>query len=276
MKTIIVPTDFSPAALNAVNYAADMAIEINAGILLLHIYQVPIAMTDAPLVMVSIDELKEGAEQKLASLKQGLEHVTSGKIKISTEAVLGDTIDELHTVCERVNPFAVVMGSLGHSSFERSLFGSTTLSAIRNITSPVIAVPVGKEYGQGIKKIGLAADLRDVAETTPLGVIHNIVTVFGAALHVLNVDYKETHSRPDKAEEFAKLDAGLKGLNPHYHFIEHKDIEDGINEFAEKNNLDLIISIPKKHKLLEGLFKKSSTRQLVFESKVPVMCVHEA
>ena len=41
------------------------------------------------------------------------------------------------------------------------------------------------------------------------------------------------------------------------------------------NNLDLVITIPKKHKLLEGLFKKSSTKQLVFDSHVPVMCVHE-
>ncbi len=58
-------------------------------------------------------------------------------------------------------------------------------------------------------------------------------------------------------------------------FIKHKDIEDGINEFAETHDLDLVIAIPKKHRLLDGLFKKSSTRQLVFESHVPVMCVHE-
>ena len=67
----------------------------------------------------------------------------------------------------------------------------------------------------------------------------------------------------------------LQELNPVYDFIRHKDIEDGINEFAEKNNLDIIITIPKKHKLLEGLFKTTSTRQLVFESHIPVMCVHE-
>ena len=40
------------------------------------------------------------------------------------------------------------------------------------------------------------------------------------------------------------------------------------------NNLDMVIAIPKKHKLMDGLFRKSSTKQLVFESHVPVMCVH--
>ncbi len=43
----------------------------------------------------------------------------------------------------------------------------------------------------------------------------------------------------------------------------------------KKITLTLSLPFPKKHKLLEGLFKKSSTKQLVFDSHVPVMCVHE-
>ena len=43
MKTILVATDFSSVALNATNYAADMALAINADILLLHVYQIPVS-----------------------------------------------------------------------------------------------------------------------------------------------------------------------------------------------------------------------------------------
>lgn len=275
MKTIIVPTDFSPSATCAMNYAADMAIDIGASILLLHVYQVPIAIADAPLVLVSVDELRAGAEAKLAELRKGLEHVTSGKVKIYTEAKLGDVTDELQTVCEKTQPFAVVMGAVGHGAFERALFGSTTLTAIKHLTWPIIAIPIGKEYGKGIRKIGLAADFREVVESTPLAGILQIVKAFKAELHVLNVDFHNKQFRPDTPHESALLHSGLQELNPQYHFIEHEDIEDGINEFAETNNLDLIIAIPKKHKLLEGIFKKSSTRQLVFEAHVPVLCLHE-
>jgi nucleotide-binding universal stress UspA family protein len=52
-------------------------------------------------------------------------------------------------------------------------------------------------------------------------------------------------------------------------------VEAGIDEFAVKNNLDLVISIPKKHRLLDSLFQKSTSKKLVFESHVPVMCIHE-
>jgi nucleotide-binding universal stress UspA family protein len=275
MKTIIVPTDFSPVATNAMNYAADMALGINASLLLLHVYQVPVSMTDVPVVIVSAEEMKKSSEEKLEELKQSLTHITSGKIKIYTEVKMGDVADELENLCKNIRPFAVVMGTKGASGIERILFGSTTLTAIRHLTWPVIVVPPGKEYGKGIKKIGLACDFQQVVQSTPVQFIKQMIKEFGAELHVLNVDYENKHFKPETPQESLLLHTLLEDVNPNYHFINHMDIEDGINEFAETNNLDLLIVIPKKHKLLEGLFKPSSTKQLVTQSHVPVMCVHE-
>ncbi|HWN88031.1 MAG TPA: universal stress protein [Chitinophagaceae bacterium] len=275
MKTIIVPTDFSPIATNAMNFAADMAVNINASLLLLHVYQVPVSMTDVPVVMVSSEELRKSSETKLQEIKDALTHITSGKIKVYTEARLGDVSDELEDVCKQIQPFAVIMGTRGTSGVERVLFGSTTLTAIRHLKCPVIVVPPGKEYGTGIKKIGFACDFDKVVETTPIQFIKTMVKEFGAELHVLNVDYEGRHFKPETPEESLMLHTLLEDLNPSYHFINHVDIEDGINEFVDENNIDLLIAIPKKHKLLDGLFKQSSTKQLVTQAHVPVMCVHE-
>lgn len=275
MKTIIVPTDFSPIATNAMNYAADMAQAINASITLLHVYQVPVSMTEVPVVMVSVDELKKGSEEKLRELKADLEHVSSGKLKVYTESRLGNTVDELEDLCQHLHPFAVVMGTKGSTGLERILFGSTTLTAIKHLKWPVIVVPPGKEYGKGIKKVGFACDFQEVVETTPTDYIKSLVSEMHAELHVLNVDYQGKHFEPETPEQSLLLHTLLEDMNPNYHFINHEDIEDGLNDFSEKNNLDLLITIPKKHKLLEGIFKPSSTKQLLVQSKVPVMCVHE-
>jgi nucleotide-binding universal stress UspA family protein len=275
MKTIIVPTDFSPIATNAMNFAADMAVNINASLMLLHVYQVPVSMTDVPVVLVSAEELRKSSEAKLQEIKDALTHITSGKIKVYTEARLGDVSDELEDVCKNIQPFAVIMGTRGTGGVERVLFGSTTLTAIRHLKWPVIVVPPGKEYGNGIKKIGFACDFDKVVESTPIQFIKSMVKEFGAELHVLNVDYESRHFKPETPEESLMLHTLLEDLNPNYHFINHVDIEDGINEFAEENNIDLLITIPKKHKLLDSLFKHSSTKQLVTQSHVPVMCVHE-
>ncbi|MFI5132099.1 MAG: universal stress protein [Chitinophagales bacterium] len=275
MKTIIIPTDFSPTATNAVNYGVDMALALQASVLLLHVYDIPIALGDVPVALLSVDELKKTAEENIGRLKKDLEHITSGKLTIYAETRLGNVTDELEDVCKKVQPFAVVMGSTGVSAIERTLFGSNTLTAIKHLTVPVICVPKGKEYGKGIHKIGLACDFREVVETTPVSEIKEFVKEFHAQLFVLNVDYDNQQFGPDTPQQSALLHTALEDVHPEYHFITRKDIEDGINEFAETHNLDLVIAMPKKHKLLDGLFRKSSTKQLVFESKIPVMCVHE-
>jgi len=275
MKTIIIPTDFSPIATNALHYGIEMAQAVDASVTLLHVYQVPISMTDVPVVLISVEELQKNAEERLANLKQETERISLNKIKIYTEVRLGNVTDELEELCNKIQPFAVIMGSQGASAVERVLFGSNTLTAIRHLTWPVICVPSGKQFGQGLKKIGFACDFKDVVETTPTHFIKDFVKSFHAELLVLNADHLDRQFKPETPGESLSLHTMLEDVKPSYHFIEHKDVEDGINEFAEKNNIDLLIVIPKKHRLLEGIFKPSSTRQLIFHSHVPVMCIHE-
>lgn len=275
MKTIIIPTDFSPVATNAMNYGIDMAKAIHASVMLYHVYQVPVSISDTPVILLSVDDLKKNAEEKIAELKAQAEHIVSGSIKIYAETQLGNVADELENLCKRINPFAVVMGTKGVSAIENVVFGSNTLSVVKHLTWPVICVPPGKEYGKGIKKIGFACDFKNVVETTPTQSIKSFVNEFGAELHVLNVDHHNKHFTAEVPQQSALLHTMLEDVKPEYHFIDNKDIEDGINDFAEHNNLDLIITIPKKHKLLEGLFRPSSVKQLVLHSHVPVMCVHE-
>ncbi len=274
MKTIIAPTDFSPVSVNAVNFAADMAIALDASLLLFNVYNIPVSYGEVPVVFVSVDDIKKQSETQLEDLKKNIMHVASGKLKVYTESKMGNTVDELEALCKEIHPLAVVMGAKGRSGLENVLFGSTALNAIRHITWPVICVPAGKEYGDGIKKIGFACDFKQVAETTPVESIKEMVKEFHAELHIINVDHDDKHSN-DTAGASSLLQDMFDDLKPQYHFIDHPDVEEGINEFAENNDLDLIIAIPKKHTLLQGLFKSSNTKKLVFHSHIPVMCVHE-
>ena len=274
MKTIIVPTDFSEISNNAIEYAIDLAKATGGSILLFHAYQVPVSMTDVPIVLLSVEDLQKANENKMDEVKRSVQEKTGDAIKVYGETKLGDTVDELEEVCNKVKPFAVVMGTKGATGMERVLFGSTTLTTIRHLSWPVIVVPPGKKYST-IKKIGFACDFREVVNTTPTHFIKDFVKEFGAELHVLNVDYKNSHFKPDTPQESVLLHTMLEDLNPKYDFIEEANIEVGIEKFAEKNDLDLIITIPKKHKLLDGLFRKSHTKDLIFHSHLPIMCVHE-
>ena len=207
-------------------------------------------------------------------MKREVEHISSGKLKVYAEARLGNVVDELEELCKSLKPLAVVMGTKGESAVERIFLGSNTLMAIRHLTSPVIVVPPGAIF-KGIKKIGLACDFKMVVESIPTELIRELVNTFHAELEVLNVDYNSKHFKPDTPEQSLLLHTLLEDLKPKYFFINNPVVEDGISEFAENNNIDLLVVIPKKHKLLDSLFQKSHTRQLAFHSHIPIVSVHE-
>ncbi len=275
MKLIIIPTDFSPVATNAMHYGLQMAKKIKSAVMLLHVYNVPVSITEVPVLLVSVEDIRKDAETRLADLKAIAQEVCGPDTKIYVETRMGNMVEELEAICIKTNPFAVVMGTKGASGLDRVLFGSNALSAIKHLTSPVLVIPPDRQFGTGIHKIGMACDFRNITETTPAGRIKSLVKEFGATLDVLNVDYHEKHFTTDTPEESMNLHTMLEGVKPVYHFIENRDVEAGIDEFAVKNNLDLVISIPKKHRLLDSLFQKSTSKKLVFESHVPVMCIHE-
>ena len=108
----------------------------------------------------------------------------------------------------------------------------------------------------------------------PVAPIKEWVKAFNAALMVLSVDNKKSDVR-DTAGQSVILHALLQDLNPRYSYIDHPDVESGLSTFAEPNGLDLLIVIPRRHRLLEVLFQKSHTMDLAFHSHIPILSVHE-
>ena len=273
MKLIIAPTDFSALSDNAIKYATDMATTMGMNLMLVNVYQLPSSFSEVPLVTISLDQIREISENKLAEIKENLETITTGSVKIYTESRLGDVGEEITKLTETLSPFAIIMGTRGTSGAGRFFMGSNSISVISKVGVPVFVIPPGVRF-RPFKQVGLATDLEAVVENTPVSKIKEVVQFFDAELHVLNVDYHRRHFTPGTPGETLNMDSLLAGMNPMYDFIENKNIDEGLNDFAEKNNLDLLITLPKKHSMLERFFEKSTTRELIHETHIPIMCIH--
>lgn len=272
MKTIVAATDFSPSALNAANYAADMAVAINADLLLLYVYQLPVNYSEVP-VSINERDFMDDTKKSINALKKQLSSGRGGRLHISTEVRAGIFFrQELENACEGVKPYAVVMGSQGTTAVKHLVFGNHTLSAMKHLMWPLIAVPPGATFSS-IKKIGLASDFNKVIETTPLDEIKTLVNDFNAELHVLHTG-QQLKSNPDFNFESGLLEEMLGHLKPNYHFITNENTNEGIIDFAEKNEIDMLIVLPKRHDLLNKLIHKSHTKQMVLYCHIPVMALH--
>jgi nucleotide-binding universal stress UspA family protein len=272
MKTILVTTDFSLGAYNAVKYAADMALSINADLLILNVVQTPVGYSDLPIV-ISLEDMMRSSEKDIEDLKEEMKLRTKGKINIQAEVGMGSFFSELKNVCERIKPYVVVMGSQGKTAAEHLMFGAHAVHAVKHLTWPVITVPPGGTFSS-VKKIGLASDLTEVVETTPIDEIKMLVNDFKAELHILNTGKKEVFDA-DIVFESGLMEEMMMTLKPIFHFIKNVNTDEGIMDFVDKNNIDLLIVLPKRHNLMDKLIHKSHTKQLVLHSHVPVLAIHQ-
>lgn len=258
MKTIVVPTDFSPSAENAMTYAGVIAQAINAAVLLVHVYQIPVSMNEAPILTIPPDELKRYADAGLERAKNLLQKNYSD-IDIKIESRLGDVTDEVNDVCKNNETFLVVTGNHGgDSGFERFLFGSTSLSIIRHTKFPVIAVPDSTTKKE-VKNIALAVD--NSTKNIP-SKVQQMVETFHAQLKLI-------HVKTDK-DEFNWSDSNIPVQT-----IRDNEFVHGIENYIQSNNIDLLAILPHKHNLMEKIFFKTHTPQLLQKLSVPIMCVSE-
>jgi nucleotide-binding universal stress UspA family protein len=262
MNTIIVPTDFSPAAQQATAYAAQLARQTAATVLLLHVFQLPVHMTEYPVMVVPADDLKKSVDEGLQRAVKEAQK-TADDISFQTESRMGDVATEIEEACKEKAPFAVVVGAKDLTGFERFLFGDTTSSLIKNCSYPVIAVPEGAKIDTP-RNIVLATDLLNTDEL-PLANIAAITQVLGASLHVVHVEQDDNKHSPDG------LMAAFTDVNATYHAINEEDVAEGLKKFVEQNGVDLLVVLPHKHSLYERLFFKGHTQGILNAVHVPVM-----
>ncbi|CAN5589489.1 hypothetical protein BH10BAC3_BH10BAC3_32850 [soil metagenome] len=267
MKTIIAPTDFTPISLNAVDYAADMAVDLHAKLLLVHVVELT-ATSVSEFPMTEVTYYQVSHELELEDLKNTIVTRTKNAIEVETQHLLGNVSYEVKEICKQLNPFAVVMGTHAPGMIERFLFGSTTLYTIMHLPFPVMIVPDNAVY-KPIKKIGFATDLKGIYNV-PLEELKTVTRAFDASLHVIHIALENEHNTESLTEK-TLLQHRLKEFHPQFYYAKSDSVEKGIEQFTIGNNIDLMLLVPKKH----GLFHKSQSKQVVFHIPVPAMTIHE-
>ena len=122
----------------------------------------------------------------------------------------------------------------------------------------------------------LASDFKDTFNTTPSAPIKDFLIRFLPKLHVVNVNKDHYISlEADYEKEKQQLRSMFSDFNPEFYFMRLFDVEEAINLFARDKDIDLIIAVQRDKSLLERLFSKSHTESLSYQSRVPILAIHE-
>lgn len=276
MKTFIVPTDFSDTSKNAARYAAQVAAQLRtANILLYNSFDKIATGSDSSVMQNDHEARKKIMELALESVKTDMLSIAPG-IHVSCIAEEESSfIDGLERLARHQKADLIIMGINGATRLAQIFMGSNTLSMVNKNICPVMIVPPDASFSN-INNIAFTTDLKDVEKTTPIKSILSFLEIFKPTLHIVNVDSEHYVELTEEYKaERAKLDAMFNDYTREYSFIRLYDFIEAINQFVVDRKIDVIMSVPKNHSFLGGLFSSSYTKKLAYHSHVPLVAIHE-
>lgn len=272
MKKILVPTDFSEAAKNALNYAIELAKKSGSEIYLHHAYTMP---QSGSAVMIDVsDVLKQEAEKNLA---KEVERVSTklGSVKIHTQSSYSGAVSSIADFCSKLSMGLIVMGTTGASGMKEVFVGSNTAALIKETSCPILVVPV-EHTNNTITNIAVSTDLAHIKDGAIYNPLKELTKETGGHLTIINIsDNMTAVDASEFISEAADLDDLFVGIEHTFKFIEDNDIEKGILNFVNENDVDLLAVVSRKRGFFERLFHKSISKKLAMHAHVPILILSE-
>jgi nucleotide-binding universal stress UspA family protein len=259
MNKILVPTDFTPLARNAVKYAVEFAKTIKSEVIIFH----------------SDEQDSSDVKRLQAEVNKSIEKSPGVKITFhsSHRHFSSVTVNE---VVKSLHISMIIMGTHGEKiSVEKRLFGRESSEITEHAKCPVIVVPQGYKYSP-IKNIAYASDLNFIDKEIA-GVIHfarsfhAIVRMFHVTPVFPELGKADTIDMDKKTEEIKDK---FTFSDIHYNLVEMEndnEIAEGISKFISDHKTDLLILFHNHMSVIDEFLATSNTAEVISEIKVPVM-----
>ncbi|GEO05773.1 universal stress protein [Adhaeribacter aerolatus] len=292
MKNILVPTDFSENAANALSYAIQLARRVQGRLILFHNADLPVSyaatniyasaagdvgLGASPLYPGAIypdPELEKVQQEKLTKLAEQVRLNQQEEIPVTTHFKYGSFTGNLQDILQEEKADLVIMGTKGASSFFDRLIGTNTASVIKEIHGvPVLAIPSEARFTPP-QNILFAADLEDETEIY-LNQLLAFAQPFGAQITLVHIT---SQTETEILNEELILDE-LRNRFPGHHLrlIERTDktVAQGLEKYIKENPTNLLAIGIHTHGFWHSLFHSSVTEDLVFRTTLPLLALPE-
>jgi nucleotide-binding universal stress UspA family protein len=275
MKKILVPTDFSAFAQNALEAAADIALKTNASILLLNanekvVMATPMAeyyLYDKAIEDEYLDMVNESLKKTLTEIA---DNGKFARVKIETAVIGGGMIGVIEEVVKDHAIDLIVMGTRGVSGMEEFFIGSNTEKVIRRVNCPVLAIPAPVT---SFERIVFPTTLKNdqIGAFTALADLQDIFDGEIVLLYLNNPSQLENDKAIEARKEELLKASGLKNATLYISSVDVFNEEEAILDFAHEQDADLIVMATHQRRGLAHMLLGSITEDTVNHSDIPVL-----
>ncbi|WP_294957493.1 universal stress protein [uncultured Flavobacterium sp.] len=239
MKRILVPTDFSEHAEDALRVAAQIAKKNNSEIILLHMLELPQQSNDAIMGGTSIPETMLFIKKANETLDEVASREYLEGIPVTEIVKMDKPIHGITQISKDYNINLIVMGSHGSSGVEELLIGSNTEKVVRNSEIPVLVIKKNIPNFNA-SNIVFASDFSEEAKK-PFEKLLNFTKLFDSKLHLVTIctpnSFKPTHVSEKAMSDFVDE---FNITNYTTQIYNDTNIEKGIINFSNKIDADVI------------------------------------
>ncbi|SOD13316.1 universal stress protein [Pedobacter xixiisoli] len=265
MKTIIVATDFSAEADNAMTYAAAAASEKGYKLVLYNLYKTSIHAMNARISGSELDQIFEWRRNKHKEISEMIAEIYH--IETDVYFATGDFYEELLNCIQLHQADLLVMG-MAEKSLEQDLLGNTTTEVIQRLKFPILSVPLNAKYN-GIKHILFACDISRGVHRLILDRVRDFAADFGATVEVFYVRQKAEEISRD--QELSLVDVSLTEVEHYYKQVHSSEIIKAIELEIAASKTELLVMVPYRHGFWHSLLHKSKTRVMASGNSVPLL-----
>lgn len=276
MKNILLLTDFSKNAENAIRYALQLFEADICTFFVLHVEKVSSYTTSNLMTMGNssvYDSVIKESKHKLAKFVSALEldyknDNHSFKMLVDYDVMT----DAIKQTVKSENIDLIVMGTNGVTGAKEVVFGSNTINVIRKVNYPTLVIPEDFKFRKP-KDILLPLDLSDSLSGKAFIELMNFVKKQKSKLHILRIKPRNEKSK-EEANDQEHIAYFLKDLNYEYHSINDIPMHYVADCYTQTESIDMTALLVQREDLFERFFIGSSTTQISNEVRVPLLILH--
>ncbi len=270
MKKILVPTDFSDEAENALKVAALLAKKFDAEIVLTHVLELPLQQLKG---MSSQSELPEAMFfMQLASNRfdDVLENDYMQDITVHKHVEYNRALGKIDDICQEFGIDMIVMGSHGADGFKEMFIGSNAEKVVRISKVPVLVIK-NEHTDFSVRHFVFASDFKKDNKETFIQA-SKFAEALGAKLHLLMVITANNFLTTNEAQQnISTFIENAPFENFTVNIYNDETVEAGILNFAKTIDADLIGISTHGRQGIAHFFNGSISEDLVNHAKRPVM-----
>ena len=274
MKKILIPTDFSSNAGDALAYALDFVKNQEAELHIINIVSADTISAEVPAASAEMIRGKvKNAQENMKALEAMKAIANKPNITLSTNIIIGTSGSAIRKEADKIDADVIIMGTRGqgHDALDK-LLGTVSSSVLNDAPCPIILVPSGYRFRE-IDNIIFSTNLNH-GDPYELWRATELIKPYNPTIRCIHV--LANGEQPEgEVEEFAKYMVEKSPASETIFNIEKgKQIDKVIAAYAEDYDAEMIVMHREKKSLWTKIIGASYTKKMTSSMRLPLLVMN--